>query len=139
MKIQRLAVILTVINFMLLVFLVSQRQPATAQGVTPVLRGKALEIVDDQGKVRAFLGVLPANPTSRGSDGQTFPETVILRLMDPRTGRPSVKLATSEQGSGLGLLGESRTAETWAGIGADGTTSAVRLRNEGRPEQLIQR
>jgi hypothetical protein len=70
-------------------------------------------------------------------NGKTFPEPVILRLMDPKTGRPSVKLATSEQGSGLGLVGESGTQQTWAIVDVDGTTSAVRLRNEGEEEKRV--
>ena len=137
MSAQRLAVVLTLLNFALLAFILAQGHPAGAQGVVPVLRGRALEIVDEQGKTRAFLGVLPANSRTTMPNGKTFPETVILRLMDPNTGRRSVKLATSEQGSGLGLLGESRTHETWVILDADGTTGAVRLKNEDGQEQRI--
>jgi hypothetical protein len=134
---QRFVIGITMVNLLLLVWTVARIPIAEAQNAAPVVRARSLEIVDEQGRVRAFLGVLPANPNTRMSNGKTFPETVILRLMDPKTGRPSVKLATSEQGSGLGLLGESHTQETWAGIGADGTSSAVRLRNEGEKEQQI--
>ena len=57
-----------------------------------------LEIVDDQGRVRASVKVQPGGT----ANGQPYPETVILRLIDPN-GRPSVKLAGSEQGAGLSL------------------------------------
>ena len=103
MKTHRLLVALTVANLALLVFLLARTQPIEAQGVTPVLRGRALEIVDDHGKVRAAIKVLAP---STMPDGKTYPETVLLRLIDPN-GRPSVKLGASVQGAGLGLGGES--------------------------------
>jgi len=53
MKIQRAFFALTVVNLGLLVFLLAQMQPVEARGEAPVLRGRALEIVDDQGRVRA--------------------------------------------------------------------------------------
>jgi hypothetical protein len=137
MKIQRLAIALTMVNLVLLVFLLAQIRPATAQGVAPVLRGQSLEIVDDHGNVRAFLGVLPAKATTVLPNGKTFPETVILRLMDPKTGRPSVKINTSEQGSGLSLAGQSGTRETYLSLNADGTTSSLRAKNEDGRQQLI--
>jgi len=137
MKIQRFAVVLTVVNFVLLAFQLTQMQPATAQGVVPVLRGRSLEIVDEQGKLQAFLGVLAANPTSATPGGNALPETVILRLMDPRTGRPSAKFSTSEKGSGLSLAGQSGTRETYLSLNADGMTSSLKLKNEDGREQVL--
>jgi hypothetical protein len=137
MKIQRFAVGLTVVNFVLLAFQLTQMQPATAQGTVPVLRGRSLEIVDEQGKLRAFLGVLPAKPSGAGQRGNAFPETVILRLMDPRTGRPSAKFGTSEEGSGLSLAGQSGTGETYVSLNADRTTSSLKLKNEDGREQVV--
>jgi hypothetical protein len=103
---QRLTIILTVVNFMLLAFAVAQLRPAAAQGVVPLLRGRALEIVDDQGRVRAEIKVLPAQPTAKMPDGTTgYPETVQLRLISSQNG-PHVKLATIEDGSALVLGGE---------------------------------
>ena len=61
MKTQRLLIALTVVNMGLLIFLlVSHRVPALANDVAPVVRGRALQIVDDQGRVRASINVLPA-------------------------------------------------------------------------------
>jgi hypothetical protein len=107
MKTQRLLVVLTVINLGLLVFLLAQtRLHIGAQGVRvwtnidgSVLRGRALEIVDDQGRVRAAIGVHPAD------QAHAYPETAILRLVD-QNGRPSVKLSTSERGGGLALVSD---------------------------------
>src|ERR1051326_1273017 len=92
---------LTGANLALLIVLLGQAGPVRARSPA-VLRGRALEIVDDQGKVRASIQVYPASKTSKG---ETYPETTLLRLIDPN-GRPSVKLSTSVQGSILMLQGE---------------------------------
>ena len=55
MKTRRLAIAFTVINLMILLFNFAQSSRATDDGVVPVLRGRALEIVDDQGRVRASI------------------------------------------------------------------------------------
>ena len=76
------------------------------KGLLRVLRARALEIVDDQGRVRAEIKVLPAQPTLKMPDGTTgYPETVQLRLISSEGG-PHVKLVTTEDGSGLVLGGE---------------------------------
>ena len=72
MKTQRLLVVLTVINLGLLVFLLAQtRVHIGSQGVRvwtnidgSVLRGRALEIIDDQGRTRAAINLQPgrSNP-----------------------------------------------------------------------------
>ena len=100
MKNQRLLVALTVINLGLLVYQVFRPRFAYAQENAPVLRGRALEIVDERGKVRAQLQVFPPDPEHRLPNGDPYPETVLLRLIDP-SGRPSVKLATDVRGGGL--------------------------------------
>ena len=106
MKTQQLLVALTVANAALLVFSLTHPRPTTAQDFAPVLRGRALEIVDDQGRVRAEIRVLPAQPNARMPDGTTgYPEAVQLRLIDTKGG-PRVKLGTTENGSGLVLGGE---------------------------------
>ena len=105
-KFQRLTILLTAVNLILLAFVLAQLRPANAQGVAPVLRGRALEIVDDQGRVRAEVKVLPAQPTLKMPDGTTgYPETVQLRLISSEGG-PHVKLATTEDGAALVLGGE---------------------------------
>lgn len=78
MKSHRLLMALTVLNLvLLLVIALSQARPAGArQGTLPVLRGRALEIVDAQGHVRASITV--ERPVT--VDSKRYPETVLLRL-----------------------------------------------------------
>jgi hypothetical protein len=106
MKTQRLAVILSAVNVVILLILLGQFRPVGAQDVAPVLRGRALEIVDGKGHVRAEVKVLPADPAVKMPDGTVgYPETVILRLIDSE-GSPNVKLSATEDGSGLVLGGD---------------------------------
>ena len=91
---------------LLLAFGLAQPRPAVAQGVASVLCARALEIVDDQGRVRAEIKVLPAQPTLKMPDGTMgYPEAVQLRLISSQN-NPHVKLVTTEDGSGLVLGGE---------------------------------
>jgi len=130
MKTQRLLAMLTVVNLGLLMFLLVRIKSAEARSAASVLRGGALEIVDDQGRVRASIQVLPA--TLQG--GKTYPETVLLRLIDAN-GRPSVKLGASEQGAGLGLGGDSDP--TYVVLKAEGTDTSLKLTNKDGRQQLI--
>ena len=101
MKIQRLALVLTAVNLLLLIVNLGQFRPATAQGtqdVLPVVRAHALQIVDAQGRERASM--LIHGPET--VNGKTYPETVLLRMGDPNS-EPGVKLTTSVDGSALGL------------------------------------
>ena len=67
MSAQRLVVALTVANIVVLVLSAAQLVgPAFAQADAPVLRGRALEIVDEQGRVRASINVLPAGRSQSG-------------------------------------------------------------------------
>ena len=109
MKTQKFMIALTIANAGMLLFSLAQPRPTAAQDVAPVLRGHALEIVDDQGRVRAEIKVFPAQPNLKMPDGTTgYPETVLLRLNDSHNG-PHVKLATTEDGSGLVLGGKTGT------------------------------
>jgi hypothetical protein len=106
MKSQHLLFAITCANAALLILSWTQPHRAAAQDIAPVLRGRAFEIVDDHGRVRAEIKVFPAQPTFKMPDGTTgFPETVQLRLIDSK-GSPHVKLGTMEDGSGLVLGGE---------------------------------
>jgi hypothetical protein len=101
LKPQRFAIVLTVINLGLLFYLLAQNHSAVAQSAPPVpsvLRGGALEIVDDQGRVRASIKVL--EPSSRLARS-----TVVLRLSDPN-GRPGVKIVASDHGAAVSLVGD---------------------------------
>ena len=137
MNFQRLGVVLTAVNLGLLLFvfgaLAQIRPTVAAQDVAPVLRGRALQIVDEQGRVRASLSVLPA---SIQKNGERSSETVLLRLITER-GRPSVKIGASEQSAGLTLVGPTGTNDTYVQLGANGTASSLRLKNEDGREQII--
>ena len=102
MKTQRVAIGLTVINLALLIFLLAQFRQADAETVAPVLRGRALEIVDAQGQVRAQI--LVHGPET--VNGKTYPESVLFRMATARRA-PLVKLTVSEEGSALGLSDDS--------------------------------
>ena len=99
-KLQRLTIVLTAFNLILLAFGLAQLVRRLPRGCW-VFCARALEIVDDQGRVRAEIKVLPAQPTLKMPDGTTgYPETVQLRLVSSQ-GSPNVKLVTTEDGSGL--------------------------------------
>jgi len=132
--------VLTLVNLAILILLLNQVRPVEANNGLPVLRGRALEIVDAQGKVRASIQVVPQGPARR-PDGvptewgdKVFPEAVVLRLIRP-DGRPSVKIATTEQGSGLDLGGG--IDPTYVTLSAeDGETSLALINKDGRRQVI---
>jgi hypothetical protein len=134
MKTQRVLVALTLVNLALFVCTLAQQGPATAAtDVAPVLRGRALEIVDEQGRVRASINVYPA--TAQKS-GETSADTVLLRLITER-GRPSVKISASEELAGLAFVGPTGTKETYLQLWAKGRVSSLRLKNEDGGERVV--
>jgi hypothetical protein len=135
MKIQRLLVVLTVVNLGLLLFqfFEGHRVEAQTESVAPVLRARALQIVDGEGRVRASLAVLPATTQK---NGEKSVETVLLRLITER-GRPAVKIVASEEAAGLALAGPTGTKSTWLTLRAEGTKSSLTLKNEDGREQVI--
>src|SRR6267378_2660645 len=135
MNTQRFLIALTVVNVASLAISLARPGAAGAEGVAPVLRGRALEIVDDRGRVRASIKVFPADPAVKMPDGTTgYPETVLLRLINSKGG-PNVKLATTEDGAGLVLGGESNP--THVQVLARGATTAVKLTNKDGQVKLI--
>ena len=135
MNTQRLLIALTVVNLALLTSSLARPGAAGAADVAQVLRGRGLEIVDDHGRVRASIEVLPADPTVKMPDGTTgYPETVLLRLRTSE-GRPNVKLAATEDGAGLVLGGESDP--TYVQILARGASTSLKLSNKDGREQLV--
>ena len=135
MKTQRLLYVLTAVNLVLLAFLLARIRSVEAGADAAVLRGSGLEIVDDQGRVRASIKMHPANDTFKMPDGTTgYPETVIFRLITS-DGKPRVKLSTSAQGSGLMLLGDSDTTHTI--LQADRAKTSLKLRNDETTERVI--
>ena len=134
MAAQRLVIALTVANIAVLVLSTAQLvRPAFAQTEVPVLRGRALEIVDEQGRVRASINVLPAG---RSQSGDAYPETVLLRLNTER-GRPSVKIGSAEQASGLSFAGLTGTKDTYVILEARDQATSLKLRNEDGRELIV--
>jgi len=134
MNTQRFLIALTVVNVATLAISLA-RPGAAADDVAPVLRGRALQIVDDRGRVRASITVFPANPAVKLPDGTAgYPETVLLRLINSKGG-PNVKLATTEDGAGLVLGGESNP--THVEVLARGATTSLKLTNKDGQVKLI--
>ena len=135
MKTQRIAIGLTVLNLLILAYVVFRARPALSADVPPVLRAHALEIVDEGGRVRAMIRVFPASPNAKMPDGTTgYPETVLLRLIDSK-GAPNVKIAATEDGSAVSLGGESNPTNVQ--LLARGASTSVKLVNKDGQQQLI--
>ena len=132
---------LTLINLGMLIFTFAYRSvPVQASGPAQVLRARALEIVDAQGKRRGSLSVISEGPSRRndgtpiGPNGKVYPEAVVFRLIRP-DGRPSVKIATTEQGSGIDLSGS--IDPTYLVLSADGGDPSLTLTNKDGHRQVI--
>jgi len=128
---KRLLFGLTCLNLALLIANLFDRvQPAFAKQNSPaVLRGSGLEIVDTQGRVRAQIGVLPPSTV----DGKLYPETVLLRLIDPKSG-PVVKIGAGSNGGAIGLTdGADRGVQVFA----HDTGSFVRIVSRSGKEALL--
>ena len=127
---------LTVANTAMLVMSFVRTHGVAAQSAPPaVLRARGLEIVDEAGRVRAELKVFPPDPKVKMPEGSVgYPETVLLRLITSK-GRPNVKIATTEDGSGIVAGGE--RDPTYVQILARGMTPLIRLVNSNSKEQVI--
>jgi hypothetical protein len=103
MKMQRIAIGVTVINLILLVFLVAQTYRTQAGETPAILRGRGLQIVDDQDRIRAEILVHGPEQVN----GRTYPETVLFRMATAQRA-PLMKLTVSEEGSAMGLSDDSQ-------------------------------
>jgi hypothetical protein len=130
----RLLTALTIVNLVILlvvVFLISSS--SKSDGIPTVVKARAFELVDEQGRVRAEIKVLPAEPDFKMPDGSKgYPETVILRLIDSRGG-PNVKISATEDGSGLVLGGDSGYVQ----ILSRSKNPSVKLHAKSGKEQFI--
>lgn len=127
MKMQHISIALTAINLVLMTVLLAEIGPVKAQqqhDSPAVLRGTGLEIVDNLGKVRASISILP--PVEM--NGVKYTQSVLLRLVDSK-GKPLVKMGASEDGSGLNLLDGSDDGIV---INARKAGSSVKITNQGK-------
>lgn len=121
MNTNRLAVALTIVNLVLLLVLLAQSRMLAAQTVPEVLRVRAFELVDENGRVRAQLNVEPEGG-------------VVFRLRDENE-TIRVKLGASEEGSGLVLINDQ--TEPGVHILADQNGSSLTLTEEDGSQQVI--
>ena|SRR5438132_11356306 len=134
MRMHRFAVLLTIVNIIVLIVLVSQLRVARAQqDVANVVRAHSIEIVDASGKVRAQLIVNPSTDAA----GVATDGGVIFRMMD-RDGKPLMKLGAADDGAGLMLSGDHGLRE-WNGIQvlAKPGGSSVRIVNKDGKERVV--
>jgi len=133
MKLQWSSLALTLVNAAMLALSLIGMRPAAAAAKLPVLRGSGLQIVDDQGRVRASITVLPAGTSAAGDRSA---ETVLLRLITEK-GRPSAKIGVSEEEAGMSLTGPTGTKDTYVIVSAKGTASSIKIRDESGREQVL--
>jgi hypothetical protein len=135
MKFQRFAIGLTVLNLFILMSGLFHARSATTPELPPVLRVRGLELVDDQGRVRAMLKVFPADPKVKMPDGTVgFPETVLFRLINSK-GAPNVKIGATEDGAGISLVGDPQPA--YVQILTKGTNISLTLLNKDGQKHVI--
>ena len=97
MKYQRIAIVFSVLNLLLLFFLLAQVPSDAQQNVTPLVRTRAFELVDENGKTRAQINVEKTGE-------------VVFRLRDAK-GTIRAKFGADEDGSGLSMM-DDRTEAT---------------------------
>src|SRR4051812_37098037 len=102
MKTQRVAIGLCIVNMFLLIFLLAQIHRTSASEVVPVLRGRALEIVDENDRIRAQI--LTHAPET--VNGKTYPGAVLFR-MATEDRAPLMKLTVTKDGTTMGLSDDS--------------------------------
>jgi len=123
---------LTGLNLILLVVtLANQARPLAADpgSSSPILRGQGLEIVDAQGRIRASIAITPPSSVDR----RDYPETVLLRLVDP-AGKPVVKIGASADGSGMSMV---NGRDEGIQLLAQDTVSLVRVTGRGGRVQVM--
>jgi hypothetical protein len=119
MKAKQLIIFLVLINLAVLFYLVTtaQTKSNTSRSASPIIRARAIELVDDKGQSRALLNV--------EANGET-----VFRLRDAK-GTIRVKLGATEDGSALLLLNNSTSPGIHALAKSDGSTMTL-INNNGR-------
>ena len=122
MNTNRLSIALTVINLVLLIVVIAQSRVIADQTIPEVLRVRAFELVDQNGRVRAQLNIDETN-------GE-----VIFRLRDEQE-IIRVKLGASEEGSGLLLIND--LTEPGVHLLAKQGDTSLTLTDQSGAEQVI--
>jgi hypothetical protein len=122
MNTNRLSVALTIVNLILLVVVIAQSRTIANQTIPEVLRVRAFELIDENGRVRAQLNIDETN-------GE-----VIFRLRDEKE-TIRVKLGASEAGSGLLLIND--LTEPGVHLLARQDDTSLTLTDQSGAEQVI--
>ena len=133
MKSQTFGLVLTLVNLLLMVFLLAQLQPAYARksDSPSVLRGTGLEIVDGHGKVRGSITVLPDDHTAQG----VKPGGIIFRLIDTY-GKPIIKIGADYEGGGMSIVDKADAG--YIQLIAREKGNFIRLKNVDGKEKMVQ-
>ena len=133
MKMQRIAIALTVINLIIMTVLLTKMNTATGrqheQNKLEVLRGSGLEIIDSTGKLRASITF--HNPVEK--DGINYPGGILLRLINSK-GQPSVKIDAAEDGGGLSFSNE---ANGYIQLLSKESGGFLKIKNADGKEQIV--
>ena len=121
MKFQRVSIVFSVFNLLLLIFLLAQSPSTAQQDIAPVVRTRALEIVDDNGKVRAQINVEKTGE-------------VVFRLRDAK-GTIRSKFGADESGSGLSMM-DDRTEATVQIRSSQAGGNMILIDREGRERTI---
>jgi len=120
MKNPKFLLLLTLANFLLLLFIFSETGSA-AGGTETILKGNGLELSDAKGVIRAKINI--------EKDGEA-----VLRMFD-ETGTIRVKIGASAKGSGIVLLNDS--TELGVQILTKDTGSRIKLVEKDGKEKII--
>ena len=133
MKMQRIAIALTVINLIIMIVLLTKMNTATGrqheQNKLEVLRGSGLEIIDSTGKLRASITF--HDPVEK--DGVTYAGGILLRLISSK-GQPSVKIGAAEDGGGLSFSNE---ANGYIQLLSKESGGFLKIKNADGKEQIV--
>ena len=121
MNTNRLPLLLTVVNILLLSAVLIQGSVIASEPVPDVLRVRAFELVDEEGQVRAQFSVEESGE-------------VVFRLRDEH-GVIRVKLGASQEGSGLVLINDQ--TEPGVQILARPGETVLTLSEQGGEKQVI--
>jgi hypothetical protein len=97
MKFHHAGIVISVLNLLLFIFLLAQSPSSAQQDIVPIVRTRAFELVDENGKVRAQFNVEKTGE-------------VVFRMRDSK-GTIRSKFGASENGSGLSMM-DDRTEAT---------------------------
>jgi hypothetical protein len=121
MKYQRVAIVFSVFNLLLFLFLLAQTPSDAQQSITPVVRTRLFELVDENGKIRAQINVEKTGE-------------VVFRLRDAK-GTIRSKFGANEDGSGLSMM-DDRTEATVQIRANQSGSSIIMLDRDGNKKEI---